>query len=40
VTDLLKALSHGARKTPMLGKHIPNAGNDRRTVSSYNNRGK
>jgi hypothetical protein len=23
VTDLLRALSYGARKSPLLGKHIP-----------------
>jgi hypothetical protein len=34
VTGLLKALKHGARKKPLLGKQIPNAGNNRRTAVS------
>jgi hypothetical protein len=31
---LLKALCCGVRKKPLLGKHIPNAGNNRRIAVS------
>jgi hypothetical protein len=34
VMDLLKALSYGARKKLLLGKHIPNVGNNRRIAVS------
>jgi hypothetical protein len=34
VTDLLKALSYGARNKPLLSKNIPNAGNDIRMAVS------
>jgi hypothetical protein len=34
VTDLLKALSYEVRKPPLLGKHIFNAGDNRRIAVS------